>query len=369
MYDDFAPKMASVLTEYSVPVKPGDFVLITSNIAGEPLVTALYEAIIRRGGNPVVNVGFSHLSEIRLKLGTDEQLGFLDPSAMTQIENIDAYFSILSPINTRANSTADPAKLQKVQAAQRPLIEKYFERAGSGEINWVIAPWPTDAAAQQAEMGIHAYREFVYKACGLDQDDPVAYWQGFQEKQTKIVDWLTGKQHAHIKGPGIDLQFDFGDRTWISCHGTENFPDGEIFTSPVETSVNGTVDFSHSTYNGGREVNGVHFKFEDGCVVEASAKKGEEYLLMQLDMDEGARRLGEFAIGTNYGVTQVTGSTLFDEKIGGTIHMAIGEGFAEAGGSNKSAVHWDMVHGMQDGGEIVVDGELLYKNGEFVIDL
>lgn len=367
MYDDFAPKMARVLTEYSVQIKPGDYAFIAGNIVSEPLIVALYEAILRRGGNPVVNVGLPQLNELRLMFASDNQLEFLDPAGMTRIENIDAFFNISAPMNTRANSTADPAKMQKAQSAQRPLIERYFERAGSGEINWVIAPWPTDSAAQQAEMGIHAYREFVYKACGLDQDDPVAYWQGFRDKQTKIADWLHGKKHAHVKGPGIDLQFDFEGRSWISCHGTENFPDGEIFTSPVENSVNGTVQFSYSTYNGGREVNGVEFKFEDGCVVSATAKKGEEYLLSQLDMDEGARRLGEFAIGTNYGVTQVTGSTLFDEKIGGTIHMAIGEGFSEAGGSNKSAVHWDMVHGMQDGGEIIVDGELFYKNGEFVI--
>jgi aminopeptidase len=190
---------------------------------------------------------------------------------------------------------------------------------------------------------------------------------GVRDKQTRIADYLKNKKHAEIKGPGIDMSFDFAERPWVSCHAELNFPDGEIFTSPIEDSVNGTVEFNMRTIYGGRELNGIQFTFKDGVVVEASAKKGEDFLMSQLDLDEGARRLGEFAIGTNYGVDRVTGSTLFDEKIGGSIHMAIGHSIPQSKGVNVSNVHWDMVHGMQDGGQIIVDGELIYENGEFII--
>jgi len=216
-------------------------------------------------------------------------------------------------------------------------------------------------------MGLRAYEDFVYRACGLDQPDPVAYWIAFRDKQERLVAWLADKKHAEVRGPGIDMSFDFQDRLWVSCHGALNFPDGEIFTSPVEDSVNGTVEFNFPSVYQGFEVDGVKLRFENGVAVEASASKGEAFLLSQLDTDAGGRRLGEFAIGTNMGVQQLTRSILFDEKIGGSIHMALGRSYAEAKGLNQSAIHWDMVHNMKDGGEIVIDGELFYRSGEFLV--
>jgi aminopeptidase len=262
----------------------------------------------------------------------------------------------------------DPARVAKSQKGNRPIIEKYFERINDKSLNWNITAWPTQASAQEAEMGLNAYADFVYRACGLDQADPVAYWTNFRERQTRLTDWLQGKKHAEVRGPGVELSFDFTDRPWVSCHGTVNFPDGEIFTSPIENSMNGYVEFNYPSMFGGREVNGTRLVFKDGRCVEASAKKNEEYLLSQLDMDDGSRCLGEFAIGTNMGIQKFTGEILFDEKIGGTFHMALGEGIAESGGLNKSAIHWDMIHGMRDGGEVYIDGELFYKSGEFVVE-
>lgn len=360
-------KMARVLTEYSVRVRPGDYVLILgATPEALPLVEALYEAVLRRGGNPTIQLELPGLIEFFMREASDTQLDFMDPLRLTAFEKANVLINIRSPHNPREMSTVDPQRLQRSRNASRPIVETYFRRSDSGELRWVIAPWPTHAGAQQADMGLHAYTEFVTKACGLDQADPVAHWQAFQTHQLGLTEQLNGKRHVEIHGQDIELSFSILGRTWVSCHGDNNFPDGEIFTSPVEESVNGYVEFNLPTFYGGREVNGVRLVFKDGVVVEASAKKNESYLLSQLDADEGARRLGEFAIGTNYGIQQVTGSTLFDEKIGGTIHMALGEGFSESNGVNKSLVHWDMVHDMKQGGQIIVDDTLIYSNGQFI---
>jgi aminopeptidase len=292
----------------------------------------------------------------------------MDPIQLYAIERYDALFQIIAPTNKKSLSTVDPARVARAQKGNRPFTEKYFARIEDRSLRWNITAWPTQAAAQEAEMGLLAYTEFVYNACGLDHDDPVAYWHDLEAHQQQWVDWLNGKRRAEVKGPGIDLSFNFEGRVWINSKGDVNFPSGEIFTSPIEDSVNGHVEFSFPTVYGGREINGVRLTFKNGRVIEASAAKGEDYLFSQLDLDEGARTLGEFAIGSNYGIQQFTGETLFDEKIGGTVHMALGQGFEEAHGVNKSQVHWDMVHDMKNGGAIRIDGELFHKNGQFVVN-
>lgn len=368
MFADFAPRLAKVLTEYSQPVQKGDYVAIVGLTVAEPLIVALYEAVLRRGGQPVVFASLPGLDELYFRCASDEQLSFCDPIQMFMIEKIDVLFQILGPYNTKSLATVDPARIMLRDKGRRPFIEKYFQRVNDHSLRWNITAWPTLAAAQEAEMGLLAYTEFMYKACGMDQADPVAHWSGVQARQERLVQWLHGKQHAEVKGPGIEMSFDFTERPWVNCWGNVNFPDGEVFTSPLETSVNGHVEFSYPTVYGGREVNGVRLTFKDGVVVQASAEKNEDYLLRQLGLDDGARRLGEFAVGTNMGVQQFTGETLFDEKIGGTIHMALGEGIAESLGENQSQIHWDMVHSMRSGGEIWIDGELFYQNGEFVVE-
>lgn len=368
LFHDFAPRLAQILTDYSHPIQKGDYVVIRASADAEPLILALYEAVLRRGGHPSVSVYLPQASEIFYRVAQDEQLDFLDPLAMTMIEKVDVLYQILAPSNTKDMSTVDPAIQTRVHKAYRPYIEKYFGRIADQTIRWNICAWPTQAAAQEAEMGLLAYTEFIYNACGLNHADPVAYWEGLKARQDRLVAWLQGKKRAEIKGPGIDLSFSFEGRLWVNDWGDNNFPAGEVFTSPVEDSVNGHVAFSYPTLHTGREVSGVKLTFKDGVVVEARAAKGEDDLLRQLDMDEGARRVGEFAIGTNYGVQKFTGETLFDEKIGGTVHMALGESIKEAGGQNSSAIHWDIVHEMKNGGEIYIDGELFYRNGQFVIE-
>ncbi|WP_119067660.1 aminopeptidase [Aggregatilinea lenta] len=368
MIDNFAPKLARVLTEYSCPVQKGALVVIVSTTAAAPLIEALYEAILARGGHPVVQASLPNLNEIYLRNATDEQLAFCDPFGLYIMDKADVLFQIIAPVNTRSRSQIPAERIAKSQQGSRPIMEKYMSRLNDQSLRWNITAWPTQASAQEAEMGLLAYSEFIYQACALDQDDPIAFWKAFQNRQTKLAGWLEGKSHAEVRGPGIEMSFDFTGRPWVSCHGTVNFPDGEIFTSPIEDSVNGHVAFSYPTMHGGREVSGIELTFKDGRATGASAAKGEEYLLAQLDIDAGARTLGEFAIGTNMGIQRFTGQTLFDEKIGGSIHMALGESISESKGVNKSAIHWDIVHSMRDGGEIWIDGELFYQSGDFVIE-
>ena len=368
MYEDFAPKLAKVLTEYCVPIEKGQWVFVQSSLNAEPLLDALQIAIMERGGHVNVNVGTENGSEIYFKYATDDHLQFESPIIRTVYEKADVFYSIRSATNTKRFSRVDPEKMAMNQLTYKPLSEIFNERAAAGDLRWNITAWPSHAAAQDAEMSLMDYTEFIYKACALDRDDPVAYWHEFRDRQAQFVDWLVDKKHCEVRGPGIELSFDFEGRNWVNCHGLKNFPDGEVFTSPIEDSVNGRVAFNMPSVYGGRELNGIKLTFEDGKVVEASADKGEDYLLSQLDADEGARYLGEFAIGTNMGIQEFTREILFDEKMGGTIHMALGLGLSDAGGVNKSVVHWDMVHSMMDGGEVYIDGELFYKSGEFMLE-
>ncbi|MBZ0316708.1 MAG: aminopeptidase [Anaerolineae bacterium] len=364
---DYASKMAKVLTEYSVPIVEGDIVVIDGPVSSEPLIEALYGAVLERGGNPMVTIGLDNLPELFFRKATDTQMEFLPARIMADVQTMTVYYSIRAHINTKRFSKIDPQRLAHYQKARKSFMDVYNEREAKGDLRWCIAPWPTQSAAQEAEMGYLDYSEFVFSACGLNEADPVTYWQGFRDNQMRLVDWLADKHHAEVRAPGIELSFEFGDRKWISCHGERNFPDGEIYTCPIEDSVNGHVAFNYPTMYGGREINGVQLTFRDGLVVEASAKKGEDYLFSQLDMDDGARRLGEFAIGTNMYIQEFTREILFDEKIGGTIHMALGRAFPRAGGLNQSSIHWDMVHGMRQDAEITVDGNVIYRNGAFVI--
>lgn len=365
---DFAPKMARVITEYSTRISDGDFVVIIGSPEAIPLIEALYQATLERGGHPTTVIGLPSLTEILVETANQKQLEFINPAQKLIYEEADVIMQIEAPTNMKLLAHADPSKLAVMHHSSGPILQRLIERIGDESVRWVMMPWPTDAIAQQTEMGTRAYTEFLYKACGLDHDDPVAYWESVRDKQLRLVDYLADKSHAVVRGPGIEISFDFDGRNWVSAHGTLNFPDGEIFTCPIEDSVQGKVEFNLPTFYMGKEVTGVELVFEDGLVTSVKASKAEAFLLQNLDVDDGARRLGEFAIGTNFGVDRVTGSTLLDEKIGGSIHMALGAAAPHTGGENASKIHWDMVHDMKDGGEIEVDGQLIYRQGEFLID-
>jgi aminopeptidase len=234
-------------------------------------------------------------------------------------------------------------------------------------MDWTLTLYPTDAFAQDADMSTPDFEEFVLTACKLNHPDPVAVWKVQGAEQQRVIDWLSDKDEIHLTGPGTDLTLSTKGRIWINSDGRKNFPDGEIFTGPVETSVNGKVRFSYPVIHAGREIVDIRLTFVEGRVADAQAAKGEEYLIKTLDTDHGARVLGEFAFGTNYDIQRFSRNILFDEKIGGTVHMAVGAGYPETGSTNESSVHWDMICDLRDGGEVMVDGQPFMRDGKFLI--
>ena len=360
-------KLAQLLVNYCVTVTPGDRVSLQSNPQAMPLVKETYRAILQAGGHPVVLLQDDELLEILLKEGNDEQLQYVSDPARIVSETFECSIRIAAAHNTRSLANVDPARQKVMRSAMGGLMANVMRRSASGEHRWVTTLYPTHAYAQDADMSLSDYADFVYGACFADKDDPVAEWQKLSTRQQKLVEWLVGKKAVKVQGPDVDLTLSIDGRTFINSDGRRNMPSGEIFTGPVEQSVNGWVRFTYPAIYGGREVEGVELRFENGKVVSAHARKNEAYLHSVLDTDPGARFLGEFAIGTNDGINRFTKSILFDEKIGGTIHMAVGAGYPETGSHNHSTVHWDMICDMRNGGQIWVDDELFYDSGRFLI--
>ncbi|MCS6910932.1 MAG: aminopeptidase, partial [Anaerolineales bacterium] len=263
-------------------------------------------------------------------------------------------------------SGIDPSRQARVRKANAPLTKTFLERAARKELRWVLTQFPTQALAQEAEMSLADYEDFVYGAGLLDQPDPVALWREEGARQQRLIQWLAGRESVVLKGTNIDLRLSIKGRKFIGADGKYNFPDGEIFTGPVEDSVNGWVRFRYPAIYGGQEVTDIELWFEDGKVVKEQASKNRELLTALLDTDAGARYLGEWGIGTNYGIRRFTKNMLFDEKMGGTIHLAVGASYPETGGNNESGLHWDMLCDMAES-EITVDGEVFYRNGKPVI--
>jgi aminopeptidase len=367
MTDPRLKKLAQVIVNYSVSLKKGEIVLINAPAIGEPLVKELYKAAIEAGAHPHVRMAPDGLREILLKNGSDAQLEYLSPIMMNDIEMFNAHISLWAETNTKALSNTDAAKHAKLSAARQPYLERFFERTAKDETRWVGTLFPTNASAQDAGMSLVEYEDFVFNAGHLNKDNPVAIWKTIEKKQNEAIKLLAGKKRVHVQANnGTDLKFSIEGRTWVNCCGTENFPDGEIFTCPVEDSVNGSIKFSFPAVHMGHECKNVNLVFENGKVVKASADSGEDFLLKMIDQDPGARIAGEFAIGTNYNIQQFTCNTLFDEKIGGTVHLALGASLPEAGGVNKSGLHWDMVCDLRNGGSISVDDKIVHQNGKFL---
>jgi aminopeptidase len=300
-------------------------------------------------------------------LASDGQLQWVSPTARWAVENADVRIAVMASQNTRALSRVAPDRQTKVQAARKPLMETMMRRSAEGSYRWALTLFPTHAYASEAQMSLPAFEEFYYGACLATEDDPVAAWARQAEETKRLAEWIEGRSEVHVRGEGTDLRIGIEGRTFIAADGTHNMPDGEFFTGPVEDSAEGEISFHLPTSYAGREVAGVRFRFESGRVVDASAEKGEEFLLQMLDTDDGARRLGELGIGTNYGITEGTGEILLDEKIGGTVHLAVGRSYPETGGVNDSAIHWDMICDLRRGGQIEVDGETLQEDGRFVV--
>ena len=366
MPDPRVERMGAVLARYSLALRPGQVVTIDGPELAAPLLRAVHAEALRAGAHPLTRVALSGLDEDFLRLASEEQLRYLSPLAAAEVEQIDASLRVMAPANTRALTGIAPERVAVWRAASRSLSARRLERAARGELNWTLTLFPTPASAQEAEMSLTGYEDFVFGACLLDQPDPVAAWHEVHERQQHLCDLLGDKQTLRIVTEGTDLTLSVAGRRWINSDGHRNFPSGEIYTGPVEESAEGQISFSFPAIYMGREVEGVRLEFEQGRVTRATARKGEELLASLLEMDAGARYLGEVAFGTNEGIQRHTRNILFDEKIGGTMHLALGSAYPDTGARNQSALHWDMILDMRPGGEIHADGDLIYRDGQFV---
>ncbi|MCJ7733732.1 MAG: aminopeptidase [Anaerolineales bacterium] len=360
-------KLAEILVNHSARIVTGDRVAIEATTAAEPLVRALYEEILTQGGFPYPLLKFPEQNKTLLSFGNAEQVGHVDQLRHQAYQEFESRIRIYSFENPQQLTGFPVEKQALFQKSQSPILATQLERGARDEFKWVTTLYPTPAYAKQANMSLEDYQDFVFSACLADQDDPIKKWQAVKKNQQTALSLFQGHDQIQLKGPHIDLSLSVKDRTFINCYGTNNMPDGEIFTGPVENSLNGWVRYSYPAVYAGVMVKGVELVFEEGKVIQASAEDQEEYLLKMLDSDPGARYVGEFAVGTNMGIQQFTGNILFDEKIGGTIHIALGSGYPETGSTNQSAIHWDMVCDMRTDSTITVDGDLVYKDGQFIL--
>jgi len=367
MPDPRVAAVARILVDYSTDVQPGQFVVIRGKTEATPMLLAVYERALARGAHPWLQPSLGQADELFFSSANDAQLNYISPLTNTFVESVDVVINVLAESNTKALSGVDPAKQAAHTKAQKPIMKRFMERSAQGELVWALGLYPTDAFAQDAEMSLRDYENFVYDACLVGEPDPVAAWQHVSEAQQSIVDALSGKREVRVVAPDTDLTLSVEGRRWVKADGRMNLPDGEVFTGPQEQSVNGHIRFTFPACLRGREVEDVRLWFEQGKVVKASARKNEAFLNEMLEADEGARYLGEFAIGTNSSIQQFTKNILFDEKIGGTVHMAIGAGYPETGSKNVSAIHWDMICDLRKEGALYVDGEKFVEAGKVLV--
>lgn len=363
--DTILNKYAKLLVNYCVSLKPGERLYVKTSTLAEPLVREVYREALKAGGTMEVDFSFREKGRIFYAEASGEQLNYVSPFFKHAIEEFDAYIHIRAPYNLREDQNVDGEKVKIHKKANQPLNKKYFERTGSLDLKRNLCQYPTQASAQNAGLSLEEYEQFVFGACNLFDEDPIQAWKDRSKWQQEIVDTLNGKEKVHYKGDGIDISFSTKGRTWINSDGQTNMPSGEVYTSPVEDSVNGVIRFSLPGLYMGNEVENVTLYVKDGFIEKWEATRGKDFLDHVFQIP-GTRRFGEAAVGTNYNINQLTKNILFDEKIGGTVHMAIGQSYLQCGGKNESAVHWDMITDMENGGAIYVDDEKVYENGKFL---
>jgi aminopeptidase len=366
MADARVEKLAEILVDHSAEIKPGDRVAIEATTAAQPLVRALCATILERGGYPHLLLELPDQEEILFAHGNDAQLDVIPPFRKMAYDQFESRIRIHSDTNPRALSGVDPARQRRHQKASASILETQMRRGADRSFKWVTTLYPTEGFAIEAEMSLSKFEEFVYHACHADQADPVAYWNKVEASQKKIIDRIEGHDQVVLRGPNVDLNLSIKGRKFLNAAGKSNMPDGEVFTGPVEDSINGFVRYSYPAIYSGVLVEGVELTFSDGKVTKAHAEKNQPFLMEMLESDQGARFVGEFAIGTNYEIDRFSHNILFDEKLGGSFHMALGAGYPETGSHNKSIIHWDMICGMQKDSEILLDNEVIYQNGKFV---
>jgi aminopeptidase len=365
--DSRVARLGELIVSYSLELERGQILRVDVPPVAAPLAVELYRAALRAGGHPYANVELEQLAEILVKKGNDDQLEFLSPIAAAEIEFVDAIVTVWAESNTRALSRVPPERHQRLIASSRRLAKRRWERIAAGELRWCGVVFPTAAHAQDAEMSLDEYEQFVFRACHVEgTEDPVAHWNGVSDELHRRAEVLGEAREVRIVGPDTDLRLGVEGRKWQPADGRYNMPDGEVYTSPHEAATEGEIRFTFPALFRGREVEDIRLRFEGGKVVAAEAARGLEFLEALLEVDDGARRLGEVAFGLNYEIDRFTNNTLFDEKIGGTMHVALGSAFEELGGRNTSALHWDLVCDLRADGEVYADGELVWQAGRFL---
>ena len=368
MTDPRVERLADLVVNYSLELREGQIVRIDGFDVAAPLSLALYRSALAAGAHPYTNLTLDGLSELLVGHGSEEQLAYISPVQWREIETIDALVTIWSEANTRSFSRADAGRHSRLIAAQRRLSNRRWQRIAAGEMRWCGTLHPTQAHAQDADMSLMEYEAFLFGACHADKDDPASHWEEVSHALAARADELSSVRELRIVGPDTDLRVGVEWRTWLAADGRYNMPDGEVFTSPRETETEGEIRYTYPAIFQGREVEDIRLRFERGSVVAAEASRGDDYLQSLLAMDDGARVLGEVAFGMNYEIDRFTRNILLDEKIGGTMHLALGAGFKQAGGDNSSALHWDMICDLREEGEVYADGELVWKAGSFVAE-
>jgi aminopeptidase len=369
MSDIYLQKLAKLLLSYSTRVQPGEKVFITAEDVAIPWIEAVATQAFQMGAVVRTIVELDSVRLAKFRYGSREAVHAEDLFFKTIVDHADVFLTAWGSWNTKSRTNIDSEKIKMSIQANEAIRRKFSQRMGDGSLRWCGTQYPTHADAQEAGMSLEEYQDFVYRAGYLHTENPIAEWMRIEKDQEKWIGYLNSKKELHIVSEKTDLRVGIAGRTWINCCGRENFPDGEIFTSPVENQIEGLITFSFPGIYMGKEVEDISLRVSNGHVVEARAKKGEDLLRALLTTDNGAGFFGEVAIGTNYQIQQFTRNMLFDEKIGGTIHMALGDSMLEAGGTNQSSIHWDMLCDMRDQGEIYADGELFYKQGKFIEDV
>jgi aminopeptidase len=353
-------RWAEVIVDFCTEVKEGDRVEITGEISGQPLMLALYRRCLEKGAYPVLKPSFGESTEIFYQLASDTQLQDVSPIALFEARNVDVSLHVMAESNTRNLTAVDPSKVSRVRKARQELQQLRKER-----IRWNVTSFPTHAYAQDADMSLRELAELVFSSGFLNDPDPLSKWRSLRKRQQKITRLLNDVKMFRVETAECDLSMGVDGRRICESSGAVNMPDGEVYTGPVETDVNGYIRFSFPGYYMGQVVEGIRLEFLRGEVVSASADTNEAFLLQMLDTDDGAKRIGELGIGTNWGVNRFTKNLLFDEKMGGTIHLALGDSYRETLGANRSAIHWDVLHDLRQDGRLYADSEVLIENGYF----
>ncbi|HEX7004423.1 MAG TPA: aminopeptidase [Trueperaceae bacterium] len=362
MVNPMDEKFARLLVRYSCDVKPGENVSLNIHSPATDLARALVREVFEAGAKPVLRMEYPEFEHDVLTFAPDSYFDTEPDVELNEIRQIQSWIRVRAPLNTRSLQNVDKSRYSRRLKRLRPVQDHRLDHT-----KWVGTMYPTDALAQDAGMSKDEYEKFLYDSMFLFDEDPVARWQEQENYQKKLVDRLAQAKEVRIEAEDTDLTLTTGGRTWVNSAGRHNMPCGEIFTGPVESSANGVITYKVPSSVNGVEVENIRLRFEEGKVVEAKAERGDDLLQSQLASDDGARYLGELGIGTNYRIQHPTKQILFDEKIGGTVHLALGSSYTDTGGLNKSAIHWDMVCDLRQGGAIYLDGELFQENGQFVI--